>query len=210
MVVSDSHTFIFVHIRKAAGGSIRDSLLPLSITPANDISSKIKSRILNIERNYQKFSFRHHSPIVDAIKLMPKELFDSYFKFAFVRNPYTRLISEYEFIRRRPDHGRHRKVIKMSFDQYIRFQSKRFDAHQVNMLTDAQGNLQMDFIGRFENLHQDWALICDRLALKNAELSHRKKAVKVNLIDYYNKENIKLVARLWKADLEAFEYEYPD
>lgn len=208
MLVSDSHQFIFVHIRKAAGSSIRDTLSPLSISVAKNLKAKIKSKVLRIEKNYHKYSYREHSPISHAKNLMTPQLFDSYFKFAFVRNPYTRLISEYEFIRRRPDHGRHKTVIKMTFDQYIKYQSKRFDAHQINMLADKGGNLQMDFIGRFENLHEDWAFVCDKLQIMNAELSHRKKASKVNYKDYFNPESIELVAKLWKKDLQTFNYQY--
>jgi len=208
MLISDSHKFIFVHIRKSAGSSIRDTLSPISNPPVKDTMSKLRSRILKVESNYQKFSFREHSPISQVKNIMPESLYDSYFKFAFVRNPFTRLVSEYEFIRRRSNHGRYKKVSKMSFYQYITYQSKRFDAHQINMLTDKEGNLQMNFIGRFENLHQDWNFVCNKLEITNAELSHRKKASKVNYKDYYNGENIDLVNRLWKKDLEIFGYKY--
>lgn len=206
MLISDSHKFIFVHIRKAAGSSIRDGLIPVSIVQPKHAKSKIKSRILKVETNYQKFAFREHSPISQAKNIMPKSLYESYFKFAFVRNPYTRLVSAYEFIKRHPGHPRYKKVIKMDFYEYILYQSKRFDAHQINMLTDKNGILQMDFIGRFENLHKDWAYICNKLKLDNAELSHRKKASPVNYSDYYNDENKALVAKLWKKDFEAFGY----
>ena len=208
MLVSDSHEFIFVHIRKTAGSSIRDTLLPISIDQNKNIKSKLTSRILKTETNYQNFAFRQHSPMLEAKKIIPEALFKKYFKFAFVRNPYTRLVSEYEFIKRRPNHGRHKKVSKMNFHQYITYQSKRFDAHQINMLSDKKGILQTDFIGRFENLQEDWNIVCEKLGINNIELSHRKKASKVNYDDYYDKKNIELVEQLWKRDLEVFEYSY--
>lgn len=209
MLISDSHKFIFVHIRKAAGSSIRDTLEPLSIQKPTDTLSKIKSRVLRMERDYHKYAFRQHDDINAAKRLMPPELFESYFKFAFVRNPWDRLISEYEFIRRRPDHGRHSKVMKMEFDQYIRYQSKRFDAHQINMLADSKGQLLMDFIGRFENLHEDWNFVTDKLGIVNKELSHRKKAGIKDYASYYTPETRALVAELWKRDIEAFGYSEP-
>lgn len=207
MLVSDSHRFIFVHIRKAAGSSIRDTLEPLSIEKPRDPWSKVKSRFLRVEKDYHNYAFRQHDDINVAKRLMPPELFTSYFKFAFVRNPWDRLVSEYEFIRRRPDHGRHSKVIKMEFDQYILYQNKRFDAHQINMLADRNGVLLMDFIGRFENLQEDWNYVTDRLGITNKELTHRKKAGITNYDAYYTPETRALVAELWKKDIEAFGYD---
>ena len=208
MLISDTHQFIFVHTRKAAGSSIRDTLEPLCIQKPTDIISKIKSRILNIERDYHHFAFRKHSDINSAKRIMPEELFNSYFKFAFVRNPWKRLVSEFEFIKRNPEHGRHKKVIKMTFNQYIKYQSKRYDAHQINMLANKKGVLQMDFIGKFENLQEDWNLICDKIGIDNMVLSHRKKATRVNYNNYYNEENIQLVAKLWEKDIKTFNYCY--
>jgi hypothetical protein len=206
MLISDSHQFIFVHIRKAAGSSIRDTLEPLSLVKPTDNWSKIKSRFLRTEKDYKKYAFRQHDSITVAKRLMPPELFESYFKFAFVRNPWDRLVSEYEFIRRRPDHGRHSKVMKMGFEKYIVYQSKRFDAHQINMLADKDGNLLMDFIGKFENLHDDWNRITDKLGIENKELTHRKKAGIKDYNSYYTDESRALVSELWKRDIEAFGY----
>lgn len=206
MLISDSHRFIFVHIRKAAGSSIRDTLEPLSLSKPSDPISKIKSRFLKIEKDYRKYAFRQHDDINVAKRLLPEEIFQSYFKFAFVRNPWNRLVSEYEFIRRRPDHGRHSKVIKMEFKQYILYQSKRYDAHQINMLADKNGVLLMDFIGKFENLQQDWNHVTDKLGIENKQLTHRKKAGITNYDSYYTDETRSLVAELWKRDIEAFGY----
>ena len=209
MLISDSHKFIFVHVRKAAGSSIRDTLEPLSLVKPTDAWSKIKSRFLRIEKDYHRYAFRQHDDINVAKRLMPPELFASYFKFAFVRNPWDRLVSEYEFIRRRPDHGRYPKVIKMEFDQYIRYQSKRFDAHQINMLADSKGQLLMDFIGKFENLQEDWNYVTDRLGITDKKLSHRKKAGIKDYASYYTPQTRALVAELWKRDIEAFGYAEP-
>jgi hypothetical protein len=206
MKISDSHKFIFVHIRKAAGSSIRDTLEPLSLIKPTDNWSKIKSRFLRMEKDYRKYAFRQHDDINVAKRIMPPQLFESYFKFAFVRNPWDRLVSEYEFIRRRPDHGRHSKVMKMGFEKYIVYQSKRFDAHQINMLADKNGNLLMDFIGKFENLHDDWNRVTDKLGIKNKELTHRKKAGIKDYNSYYTDESHALVSELWKRDIEAFGY----
>lgn len=208
--ISDSHKFIFVHVRKAAGSSIRDTLEPLSIKPAKKLASKVKSRLLKTEVVYQKFAYRQHSDILKVKKIMPKAIFDAYFKFAFIRNPWKRLVSEIEFIKRTPDHGRFKKVNKISFDEYIVYQSKRGDAHMVNMLCDKNGILQMDFIGRFENLQEDWNYVCSKLNIENKQLTHRKRGDKIDYSQYYNQKNKDLVSKLWSKDIETFNYSYED
>src|SRR5690606_34309859 len=114
MLISDSHRFAFIHIRKSAGSSVRNALKPYAIEKPTDLLSKLKSKT-RIENNYQHFYFQLHSDVMLLKSVMPKEVFNSYFKFAYVRSPWTRLLSEYLYIQRKPNHGRHKKVSKMSF-----------------------------------------------------------------------------------------------
>ena len=185
---------------------MRDTLEPLSLPKPTGPVAKVKSRFLKMENDYRKFAFRQHNEIRVAKKVLPDEIFNSYFKFAFVRNPWDRLVSEYEFIRRRPNHGRHSKVIRMEFDEYIVYQSKRRDAHQIDMLADKQGNLLMDFVGKFENLEKDWLYVAKKLGIENKELGHRKKSGIKDYKAYYTQENWDLVADLWHRDIDAFGY----
>ena len=209
MLISDTHEFIFVHIRKSAGSSIRDTLEPISIQKPTDTWSKIKGRFLNLETDYRHYPYRQHQSIHLVKKIMPEEVFDRYFKFAFVRNPWDRLISEYEFVKRSDYHGRNRKVRSMSFDEYIDYQAKRRDAHQVNMLCDKKGQVLIDFVAKFERLQEDWKYVCDRLQLEGAELSHRKNSKIKDYSQYYSDQTSKKVAELWARDAEVFDYENP-
>ena len=62
MVVSDSHEFIFVRVRKTASRSMRSQLEPYLLPrPANPLA-RIKSRA-GLERDYRKFRFRAHDEI---------------------------------------------------------------------------------------------------------------------------------------------------
>jgi len=205
MLISDTNEFIFVHIRKSAGGSINETLRSVSIPRPSDIISKVRTK-LGWEKDYHHYRFRQHASLLKAKEVLPEEVFDNYFKFAFVRNPFTRLVSEYEYIRGNKEHHRNRRVSRMNFDQYITFQAGRFDGHQTNMLTDENGKLLTDFVGKIENLEEDWKIVCERLNIPLTELPHNKKAKTVDYADYYNENNIKLVAKLWAKDFETFQY----
>ncbi|BDX04507.1 sulfotransferase family 2 domain-containing protein [Planctobacterium marinum] len=206
MLISDSHRFIFVHVRKSGGTSIRDSVEKLSNPINKSLGAKVKSRFLKLERDHRKYAYRFHEDINTVKQLMPDETFKSYFKFAFVRNPWSRLASEYEYIRRTPEHGRHAKLKQMEFSDFIKYQSRRKDAHQINMLTDKNGNLQLDFVGKFENLANDWKTVTDQLGIENIALPHRNNAGIKNYDSYYTPETEKLVTRLWQRDIETFDY----
>ena len=141
MLISDSHQFIFVRVRKTASQSMWQALEPYVLQRPDGRWARFKSRA-GLERDYRKYRFRAHEEITTAQKLLPPEKFDRYFKFAIVRNPWRRLVSEYEFILKSPSHGRHGKVKKLgSFERFVDMQIPRRDAYQVNQLCDADGRL---------------------------------------------------------------------
>jgi len=136
MFISDSHEFIFVHMRKSAGTSMRVVLSPLCIPRKKNRLAHMKSRAM-LEWNYQKYAFRTHAEIRTAQQRMPEALFRRYFKFTFVRNPWDRLVSEYQFLLTNKAHGRHERVKRLGgFEQFIHMQIPRKSAYQVNMVCD--------------------------------------------------------------------------
>ena len=210
MLISDSHEFIFLRVRKVASTSMKAILLPLCIPGPEGRLAHIKSR-MRLEWDYHKYVARAHENIRAVQKRMPKEKFDLYFKFAFVRNPWERLVSEYEFILKSQTHGRHAQVKKLGgFKQFIHMQIPRRDAYQVNMLCDRQGTLLMDFIGKMENLESDWQTVCDRIGIPVQKLPRKKFIKREHFSKYYNDETRQLVARHWAREIELFDYSFDD
>ncbi len=208
MLISDSHKFIFLHMRKVASTSMQTILRPLCIPVPQGRLAHIKSRV-RLEWNYKHYVFRTHENILAAKQRMPADKFADYFKFAFVRNPWERLVSEYEYILKRPEHGRHKRVKALkNFGDFIHMQSSRHDAYQLNMLGDRKGCLLMDFIGKLENLEQDWQTVCQRLGIPYQTLPRQNVTKRKPYQDYYNAEGIQLVAKHWAREIELFEYTY--
>ena len=208
MLISDSHQFIFLRMRKVASTSMRTILRPLCIPRPADRLAHIKSRA-RLEWNYHHYVFRAHDNILTARQRMPAELFEKYFKFVFVRNPWERLVSEYEFLLNRPQHGRHKRVMALnSFDEFIDMQIPRRDAYQLNMVTDRKGRLLMDFIGKLENLDADWQTVCQRIGITHQTLPFKKVIARKPYQAYYDEATMQKVAKHWAAEIELFEYEY--
>jgi len=211
MLISDSHEFIFLRVRKVASTSMKDILLPLCIPRPESRLAYIKSRA-RLEWDYQKYAGRAHENIRAVQKRMPADKFNRYFKFAFVRNPWERLVSEYEFLLDRPKHGRHARVKNLNgFEQFIHLQIPRSDAYQMNMLCNRKGRLLMDFVGKLENLQSDWQTVCERIGIPYQALPHKNVTKhKRPFQDYYDHESRQLVERHWAREIELFEYSFDD
>jgi hypothetical protein len=210
MLISDNHKFIFLRMRKVASRSMQAVLRPLCIPVPQGKFAHIKSRA-RLEWDYHRYVFRAHENILAARRRMPGEKFEHYFKFAFVRNPWERLVSEYEFILKRPGHGRYKRVKNLqNFGEFIQMQIPRRDAFQLNMLTDRNGHFLMDFVGKLENLDHDWQIVCNRIGIKHQELPRKNVTERKPYQSYYDEDSIQLVADHWAREIELFEYSFDD
>jgi len=208
VLISDSHEFIFVQMRKVASTSMQAVLRPLCLPPPRGRMAHFRSRA-RLQWNYQKHLFRTHDDILAARRRMPTPTFERYFKFAFVRNPWERLVSEYHYILSRPEHGRHARVSQLgSFGEFIRMQIPRRDAYQLSMLCDRKGNLLMDFVGKLENLQADWEAVCNAIGIPQQSLPRRNKTSYGRYQDSYDPAAIDLVAEHWAAEIELFGYSF--
>ncbi len=207
MVISDSKKFIFVHIEKTAGTSVGQVILPYALRRN---SSKFHSalRLFDLPRSYRSYKFRVHAPLVDIIRKMPRETFEHYYKFAFVRNPWDRLVSEYNAAVKKDNRRRHHKIKQFgTFSEFVDYEIARGKFFQYPMLCGERGVLHMDFIGRFENLQDDVAAVCQRLGLENT-LGHFNRFDHAQYREFYDRKTRDTVARHWRREIEAFEYEF--
>ncbi|MFN5702416.1 MAG: sulfotransferase family 2 domain-containing protein, partial [Gammaproteobacteria bacterium] len=102
MLISESKSFLFVHVQKTAGTSLAEILKPHALNPANGRMNKLASD-LGLVRDWRKFHFRKHANLRKAQSVIPAPVYDGLFKFAFVRNPWDKLVSLYAYLERRRD-----------------------------------------------------------------------------------------------------------
>ena len=157
-----------------------------------------------------------HLPATAVRALIGQSAWNEAFKFAFVRNPWDRLVSQYHFMiievvldvisRRHPDLAElvHRSV---SFSEYVKLWTMTH-GDQTSVLSDREGNILVDFIGHFENLEDDFATVCRRIGLTNVTLPHINATQHPGYRDYYDDETRDLVARHYARDIDRFQYEF--
>ena len=78
---------------------------------------------------------------------------------------------------------------------------------QYEYLYDAEGNLLVDFVGRFENLEDDWKKVCEKIGTK-LDLPHIHKTSKSEYRSFYDEETRREVEKMYKKDLDLFGYKF--
>lgn len=207
MLISESHRFIFVHVQKTAGTSLARLLEPVALQPDGGRLNRMASD-LNL-RHWRHTWFRKHAPLRRARQRLPEAFYRDSFKFAFVRNPWDRLVSWYSYIQSRPEHHRHDKVGRMSgFDAFVHDFTASERRSQWWMLDDGSGQPGVDYVGRYETLADDVAEVCRRLELPVQGLPHDNQSQRRDYRSYYSDASAERVLQCWRQEIEWLGYRF--
>ncbi len=211
MLISHSKKFIFIHNYKVAGTSIESALCDYS--NPSFTSSSIKDKLLLISKIYPEVysgNFSRHISAPELKSLAPEKLFENYFKFGFVRDPWDWQVSLYTYMLKEVGHHQHKLAKSFKgFDDYIEWRVNEDLRLQKDFFYDKSGKCLMDFIGKFETIESDMAYIFNKFAMP-ARLQHLNKSR--NTKDYlhlYSARSLKIVEEAFKEDIIAFGYQSP-
>lgn len=228
MILSHSKKFIFIHNYRTAGTSISKHLskygikdplisnnsfnLILEHCPYGNLINKylISNKIFNKTNS--------HWPAEKIKNNIDDNIWQNYFKFGFVRNPWSLQVSVYYYIKQHPNHYEHQRVMKLkNFKGFVKW---RFISsckskpplyldvlYQKDFFYDKNGNCLVDYIGRYENLEKDYKYICDKIKIKN-KLPHINKSHHFDYHKYYDNQTKQQIAKVYKKDIELFKYEF--
>ncbi len=211
MIISRSKRFLFVHIQKTAGRSFE---------------AVLKEHIPDLEN----FMGTHDHAVWAKERLSRN--WNEYYKVAFVRNPWDRLVSWYTMIQERgkptwykrfTGKGKYSRMRQYVFENSKTFEDflfncvdiiedtdgrKSFAYNQLDYITDGDGSILVDFIGKFENLNKDTQTVFQNLGLENAALPHKNSSNHKNYRSYYTEETKELVAGRFARDIDFFGYKF--
>ena len=205
MLISHSHKFIFLHNPKVAGSSIREVLTPYVDQP----NRNWKNRLLVKLGVKAPLPYTHHLKARLVRDSLPKDIYDRYFKFVFVRNPWDLQVSLYHYVLKNEGHHRHKIIKQMrSFDEYLAWKVENQDLRtQKDFVTDADGKIIVDFIGKYENLSEDFQTVCKVLKI-DALLPHINQSKHKDYRQYYTDRTRQLVEEYLREDIEMFGYTF--
>ena len=89
-----------------------------------------------------------------------------------------------------------------------RFRRRVLVMPQNLLLTDNDGKVVVDAVGRYESLQQSYDEICPRIGIPTTELGRKNPSVHDAYAEYYDEELRELVAEFYKDDLRLFSYEF--
>ncbi len=217
MILSNRYNFLYVHIAKTGGTSVRAALTALRWRDPYYLAQWTCSRLSSLTGHRIASKLPRHSKIICAQEMLPQEFFKSLYKFAFVRNPWDLQVSSYHHLKReRPFLLEGHE----SFEDFTRWKLDPTRPYQYHLdtaitpmtdyLIDLRGNLLTDYIARYERLHDDWAHICKHLNIPMRELPHKRQAVdrKKDYRSYYSSDLAELVGDYFKRDVELLGYRF--
>jgi chondroitin 4-sulfotransferase 11 len=183
--------FLFVWINKTAGVSVAQSL------------------------GINKDLYNHYTAM-ELRDIVGVTAFDKMFKFCFVRNPWDKVVSEFRF---RIWTYQNELTSDASFVEWVKstyveknpqyYDWPKMFLPQLEWITDEEGNIAVDFVGRFENLQADFSSICDAIRIDRQVLRHENKSRETNSYrKFYDDETKSIVENLFKADIEYFGYKF--
>lgn len=179
--------YVFIHINKTGGSSIEHAL---------------------------SLCFEHKTARQKRAELGERRWREA-FKFSFVRNPWDKVASHYFYRVKTNQTGLGDNPIP--FNEWVELAYGRRDPRyhdkprmfmpQSEWLCDEEGRLMVDFVGHFENLESDFAVVCDRIGV-NASLPHLKRSGNHDYRRLYDDHTRDIVARVFASDLERFGYSF--
>lgn len=229
LYINHERKAIFIHIPKTAGSYIANVLvkyygftnylhLLANKCPEHDEISKTNEFPIVLTGNpkydnsfFNKFTgilkYCQMSEYINKMCNMDADKWNEYFKFCFIRHPYSRAISAWKHIKQIFPNS-------LPFNEYIR-QNKYFVSNieyghifmsQLIHITDISGKCGMNMIGRFEHLEEDLEIILNKIGFR--QIIHNKKIINSskNFTLKIDRKMLRIMNYLFSDDFRYFRY----
>lgn len=199
MLISHTNKFIFVHNYKVAGSSIKRALRPYS--------AKIGFWQFSLREPF--FRFNAHVQSKDIKERIPRFIYENYFKFGFVRDPWDWQVSLYTFMLKNQKHHQHRLIKSMNFERYIDWRVHQELRLQKDFFYNQQGECLVDFVGKYESLQKDFNQVCATVGIKTCLPHINQSKPAGSYLEYHTRETIDMIEQAFQQDILLFNYQKP-
>jgi hypothetical protein len=192
------------------------------IEPPKNATTSIRNWIESHVYEEEEGPWRRHWTAKNLHGVINPEVWDLAYKFSVVRNPYSRLTSEYLYYGRlatKPSEAEkdspHTEMARCVFSESFKdFLSHPNDIHQAYLQDSSQVNYLRDvpkkndiIICRMENLAKDFSKVCKDMGWSDDPLPHHNVSIgRKPWKSFYNNETLQLVNKMYAHDLNLFQY----
>lgn len=223
-MVSHKHKFIYIHIPKAAGTSIENALYRLaSQSSGSDWARREKvyrnKELFDLIKTHEKyFTFTFvRNPYSKLVSLYH---FYNYYRSIKFKNFLMRVfrfleLNPEKIYKKIPFNQTKLKFNQPSFVDYL----PQIPKYPFNDTGNAGYHFlpqtyfisdDVDYIGRFENIKEDFKFVCNKIKINTKELPHINKTNHKHYSEYYNEETRQIVSELYKEDIKRFGYQFEE
>lgn len=147
-----------------------------------------------------------HKTAEEWIVRFGKARWEKSFTFTMVRHPYDRFLSAYYYCEmfgdRKDPNDFLREIDLQKFndtdDNFLMVMP------QTDWICDSQGQIVVDYIGRFENLQGGWKEICRQIDIEHKLLSHLSPSERKDIP--LNRHSKEVLHKFYKKDFDILQY----
>ncbi len=213
MPISLQHKCVFIHIPKTGGTSIEYALGMFGQWQIEDRDAMFgligSADLLTLPL---KTSYLQHLSWSELQMIGELKQLDSFSSFAWVRNPCDRFVSAFTKLDPHMLEEAGKAGLQLgglNFSDFVDAVEGFEHVHlrpQSDFIYGSDGQLQVDFVGRYEKFDRDFTRLCKWLKVTNTVLPHKNASQHRPYQEYYDARTLRKIEQRYASDFELLEY----
>ncbi|MBK8569512.1 MAG: hypothetical protein IPN81_05720 [Nitrosomonadales bacterium] len=223
MLVSHRKRFIYTKTLKTAGTSTEVFFEPYCMPDGQWHFSHARDEyvsetgIIGVRGDRPINNWYHHMPALRIMELIGKDIWDDYFKFCVIRNPFDKLVSAFHYFKTKglidPDKLSRNETDEEQFRFWISTQSGALTVLDRDKYT-INNEVCCDYFIRYEKLEIGIKDVCDSVGVefhpnKLMRLKSQFRPQNKTLNNYYDSCTQAIVQEIFEFEIEKFGYHVP-